>query len=70
MTQELYPIGTLVMTPLGRPARVVKHVFGKRGDIPRCIVRYVDTSRKAELRIVPALLHRIDLEGADDDDRR
>lgn len=65
MTSTLFPVGTLVMTPLGRPARVVKHVFGKRGDVPRCIVRYVDTSRKAELRIVPELLSPIVLEDAD-----
>lgn len=60
MSTELFPVGTLVMTPLGRPARVVKHVYGKRGDVPRCIVRYIDSARQSELRLVPSLLTKIE----------
>lgn len=57
-----FPIGCYVMTPLGRPAQVVKHIFGKRGDLPRCLVRYVDCERQTELRIVPDLLKRIEFD--------
>ena len=59
-----FPLGTYVMTPLGRPAQVVKHIFGKRGDLPRCLVRYVDCERQTELRIVPSLLTKIEFDDA------
>lgn len=62
MVIKEFPIGTIVMTPLGRPARVVKHIFGKRGDLPRCLVQYVDSPRKAQLRIVPELLTKVEFD--------
>lgn len=62
MTIKEFPIGCLVLTPVGRPARVIKHIFGARGDLPRCLVRYVDSPRKEELRITPNFLKRIYLE--------
>lgn len=62
MVIQEFPIGCYVMTPLGRPAQVVKHIFGKRGDLPRCLVRYVDCERQTELRIVPELLKKIEFD--------
>ena len=40
--------GSLVMTPTGRPGIVEKIVYGERGDIPRAIIKYLDSENIEE----------------------
>lgn len=45
--QEI-PKGSLVSTPTGRLGVVMGRVYGQRGDLERCRVRYLDSSDRRE----------------------
>ena len=54
---EAFPIGSLVQTPTGRIGVVADWTYGKRGDFPRCLVRYLDSRDRRECaRLLPRYL--------------
>lgn len=54
---ERCPVGSLVQTPTGRIGVVIDWTYGKRGDFPRCLVRYLDSRDRRECaRLLPRLL--------------
>lgn len=55
------PVGSTVRTPTGRYARIVKYIYGARGDIPRCLILYLDEMTGREYaRVQPQFLKQID----------
>lgn len=54
---DAYPVGSLVQTPTGRVGVVTDWTYGKRGDLPRCLVRYLDSRDRRECaRLLPVYL--------------
>lgn len=54
------PVGTLVRTPTGRIGMVVKHIYGADGDLPRCLVAYLDAENRRDLvRLRPDCLEAV-----------
>lgn len=54
------PVGTLVRTPTGRIGMVVKHIWGADGDLPRCLVAYLDADNRRDLvRLRPDCLEAV-----------
>jgi hypothetical protein len=56
---EDFPIGSTVITPLGKKAVVLKHCYGeKRGGQARLLCRYLDVknAQKANVLLIPALV--------------
>lgn len=54
---ERCSIGSLVQTPTGRIGVISAWTYGKRGDLPRCLVRYLDSLDRRECaRLCPRYL--------------